>query len=162
MPWKKRYVNSKGEKILPVVDGQIQGIELSVQIDAATAADYLEIHDREYFHPSQDEPVEFYVPVANVERELEQLSSKTATPPAPSTKPKRRKAKSAPAKTKRRGPKATILPRVVGAMKTDISEGKLSLDELEAMSDKALVKKYSASRDRVRAALQSVVDELQK
>ena len=47
-------------------------------------------------------------------------------------------------------------------MKTDIAEGKLSLDELKAMSDKTLADKYKAKRDRVRAARQSVVDELQK
>jgi len=164
MPWKKRYVNSNGEKILPVVDGQIQGIELSIEIDTVTAADYLEIHDREYFHPSQDEPVEFYNPTANVERELKQLRSSTAAPPTPGKKPtpkkKRRKARSASAKTRRRGPKAKILPRVAGAMKTDIAEGKLSLDELEAISDKTLADRYSAKRERATAARQSVVDEL--
>jgi hypothetical protein len=78
MPCRKVYVNSNREKILPVVDGQIEGISLSVGIDAATGADYLEIHDWEYFHPSEDEPVKFYVPTTNVERELERLSSTAA------------------------------------------------------------------------------------
>jgi hypothetical protein len=71
MPAKKRYVNSGRERILPVEE-----IGLSVGIDATTGADYLEIDDTEYFHPSVvSEPAEFLVPVVNVERELERLES---------------------------------------------------------------------------------------
>jgi hypothetical protein len=162
MPIKKRYVNSNGEKILFA-----ETIELSVGIDVATGADYLEIYDREYFHPSQDEPVEFYVPVASVERELERLYPiAVAPPPGPSKEPtpkkKRRETKSAPVKARRRGPKAKILPRLTAAMKDDIANQKLSLDELKAMPDKTLEDRYSAKRERIKAALLVVADELKK
>jgi hypothetical protein len=90
MPCKKRYLTSGGEEILPVVDGQIEGISLSVEIDPVTGTDYLEIHyTAEYRHPSlPDDPAEFLVPTANVEREkreLERLYPMAAPPPpAPS------------------------------------------------------------------------------
>jgi hypothetical protein len=108
---------------------------------------------------------EFYVRRLDVAR-WEQVHPELAASPPKELKvrlpkKKRRKAKSAPAKTKRRGPKATIITRVVGAMKTDIAEG-MSLAELEAMSDKELEEKYSAKRERVRAARQLVIDELKK
>jgi hypothetical protein len=48
---------------------------LSVGTNTITSADFLEIRDREYFHPSESEPVEFLVPTANAERELERLRS---------------------------------------------------------------------------------------
>ena len=85
MPVKKRYLTSGREEILPVTDGQIEGVSLSVEIDPATGTDYLEIHyTPEYRHPSlPDDPAEFLVPTANVARELERLSS-TRVAPAPS------------------------------------------------------------------------------
>ena len=81
--------------------------------------------------------------------------------PTPVPKKKRRKAKPALAKTRRRGPKGEILPRVVAAMRHDLSEG-LSLDEIKAMPDKTLEGRYSAKRERIRAALLVVADELKK
>lgn len=170
MPCKKRYVKSNREEILPVADGQIEGIELSIEIEPITGADYLGIRDTIYSHPAQfeyDGPAEFLVPAASIERELERLyPAEVSLPPEPSKKPtpkkKRREAKSAPVKARRRGPKAEILPRLTAAMNDDIENQKLSLDELEAMSDKELQGRYSAKRDRVRAARQSVIDELKK
>jgi hypothetical protein len=93
MPCKKRYLTSGWEEILPVVDEQIEGISLSVGIDPATGTDYLEIHyTAEYRHPGlPDDPAEFLVPTANVEREkreLERLYPELAAPPsAPSKEP---------------------------------------------------------------------------
>jgi hypothetical protein len=88
MPCKKRYLTSGREEILPVVDGQIEGIGLSVEIDPITTADYLEIHyAAEYRHPSlPDDPAEFLVPTANVARELERLYP-TAAPSPPAKEP---------------------------------------------------------------------------
>jgi hypothetical protein len=64
--------------------------------------------------------------------------------------------------TKRRGPKPTILPRLITRMKDDIANRKLSLDELENMPDKELQAKYAARRERVRKARQIVVADLKK
>jgi hypothetical protein len=75
---KKRYLTSKRERIL-----QNEEISLSFVYDPTTGADYLKIHDMEYFHPSQDEPVEFLGRVVDIQRELECLSSTTAAPPPP-------------------------------------------------------------------------------
>jgi hypothetical protein len=67
---KKRYVNSGSERILSVGE-----IGLSWAIDATTGADFLEIDDTEYFHPSvEPEPVEFLVRELDV-GELERLES---------------------------------------------------------------------------------------
>jgi hypothetical protein len=83
MPCKIRYVNSGGERILPV--GVWEDESLSVEIDI-TGGDYLEIHYTEYFHPSSPDygPTEFLVLVPTVERELERLSSPAAAAAPPS------------------------------------------------------------------------------
>jgi hypothetical protein len=60
MPVMKWYVKSKRGEILSVEDWQNEVVSLAVGIDAATG-DYLVIHDKRYFHPALDEPVEFYV-----------------------------------------------------------------------------------------------------
>jgi len=92
MPCKMRYVNSGTEKTLHVEDWENEWVSLSIEIDPTTAADYLEIHyTKEYRHPSlPDDPVEFLVPAANVERELERLSSTTAAPREESNKPRQK------------------------------------------------------------------------
>src|SRR6516165_4303139 len=72
MPIKKRYLFSGKERIISSVEEEIG---LSVGTNTITSADFLEIRDREYFHPSESEPVEFLVPTANAERELERLRS---------------------------------------------------------------------------------------
>jgi hypothetical protein len=54
------------------------------------------------------------------------------------------------------------LPRLTAAMKDDIANQKLSLDELKAMPDKTLEDRYSAKRERIKAALLAVADELKK
>jgi hypothetical protein len=68
-----------------------------------------------------------------------------------------RKIKPAQIKPKRRGPKPKILQQLITAMKDDITNRKLSLDELENMPDKELQAKYAARRERVRKARQTVV-----
>ena len=97
-----------------------------------------------------------YDPIAVFERER---GGRLSTPQRAAPPKKHRKAKSAPVKVRRRGPKAEILPRLTAAMKDDIANQKLSLDELEAMSDKELARRYSAKRERVRAARESVINE---
>jgi len=71
-----------------------------------------------------------------------------------------RNGKSAPIEERRRGPKATILPRLVAAMKDDISSNQLSLGDLEAMPDKELESRYQAKRERVRSARLAVIGQL--
>jgi hypothetical protein len=61
---------------------------------------------------------------------------------------------------RRRGPKAHILPRVIKAMKDDIANKQLTPDELRTLPDKELQAKYTASRERVRAARLAVIDGL--
>jgi hypothetical protein len=63
---------------------------------------------------------------------------------------------------RQRGPKATILPRIIAAMKDDISSGQLTLDALKTMSDKEMEAKYEARRERVRAARQTVLATAKK
>jgi hypothetical protein len=50
----------------------LEAISLSVGRDAATGADYLEIRDTRCFHPSLDEPVEFYVQSADT-KDIERM-----------------------------------------------------------------------------------------
>jgi hypothetical protein len=134
-------------------------------------------------HLAVDYPDSIYLPDGDwrgfvsrlsVER-WERLYPELAAPPPPppaaaspapgkkrTLKKKRRKAKSAPIKARRRGPKAKILPRLTAAIKDDIANQKLSLDELKAMPDKTLEGRYLAKRERIKAALLAVADELKK
>jgi hypothetical protein len=62
----KRYVKSKRWEILP-----LEAIGVSVGIDAATGADFLDIHDPRYFHPAEieyDGPPEFFMRSVDTER----------------------------------------------------------------------------------------------
>ena len=168
VPSLEQKVSFNGEKIRRVrhADFWENSAYLWVETDVSSA-DRLRVHYTEYDPSLPAEPGDFHIRAADFKRELERLYPVAVTPPLepskePTPKKKRRKAKSVPAKARRRGPKAEILPRLTVAMKDDITNQKLSLDELEAMSDKELVRKYSAKRERVRAARQLVVDESKK
>jgi hypothetical protein len=73
-----------------------------------------------------------------------------------------RNAKSAPIEQRRPGPKPKVLPRVVAKMEHDISNKRLSPDDLAAMPDKELEDNYQAPRWSVRVARQRILDRLKK
>jgi hypothetical protein len=74
-----------------------------------------------------------------------------------------RNAKSAPKIEQRRpGPKAKVLPRVMAEMERDISNKRLSPDDLAAMPDKELETNYRARRWSVRVARRRMLDKRKK
>lgn len=172
-----RLVYPDGKEIGGEADAR--QMELRVEMDA-NGVDHIAVYPSGYRPPiNSGEPdyLDGRVTFFALAKDIKQLCptataalplspGKEPAAPPPSKKPtltsaakkKRRKVKSAPIKARRRGPKAKIAPRIIGAMKNDISQGRLSLAELEAMSDKELEGKYPAKRERVRTARQSVIE----
>lgn len=68
------------------------------------------------------------------------------------------KSKRTRAPERRRGRKPQILSRVVADMQRQIAEGKLTRETLTDLPDKELQSQFSASRDRVRAAREHVLN----
>jgi hypothetical protein len=64
----------------------------------------------------------------------------------------------APRKT---GPKATILPHVMGEMRKQLDSGKLTEEELFDLTDKELEARFAARQERCRVARKRVLNERQ-
>ena len=60
----------------------------------------------------------------------------------------------------KRGPRANIRIRVVNAMKEQIADGELSLDNLANMQEVLLAHRFSASRETVRKARREILGEI--
>jgi len=62
-------------------------------------------------------------------------------------------------KTRKRGPKAEVGPRVKAAMLADLRGGKLTIDQLDGMVEEAMAARYKASRDVCRKARELALSE---
>jgi len=64
-----------------------------------------------------------------------------------------------PSTTRKTGPRAYKLSKVIEAMRADITAGKLNVRELESMLEKDLAPRYRVSRDTARKARNAVLSE---